>query len=171
MTIPNTTHRFFVEKLGASNPSQFVGDAGEVFLDPNVPALKLSDGSTPGGISIGGGNSNVLTTQYIPYSGDPNTPIDLTKSVVKIDPGSDYNGYYLADGVEGQVLHLVPSQSSVSNYIGINIEHARWTNGAGIIEEAFGDSWLPFNKGSMPSAIVTLIFTDGHWNLPHNSFD
>ena len=53
--ITNTTYRFLVEKLGDSNPTQFVGNEGEVFYDPNNPLLKLSDGSTPGGVSVGSG--------------------------------------------------------------------------------------------------------------------
>lgn len=53
MTIPNTTYRVLVEKLGAQDASQFVGNEGEVFYDPNNPLLKLSDGSTVGGLSVG----------------------------------------------------------------------------------------------------------------------
>ena len=49
MSIPNTTYRFFVEKLGGSNPANFVGNSGEVFYDPNDSSLKISDGSTAGG--------------------------------------------------------------------------------------------------------------------------
>jgi hypothetical protein len=62
MTIPNTTYRILVEKLGAQDPSQFVGNDGEVFYDPNNPELKLSDGTTPGGVSIGGGGSTGALT-------------------------------------------------------------------------------------------------------------
>ena len=51
----NTTFRVYLEKLGGSNPSEFIGNSGEIFLDPSVPTLKLSDGSTPGGVDIGGG--------------------------------------------------------------------------------------------------------------------
>ena len=51
----NTTYRVLVEKLGSSDPNQFIGNEGEVFYDPSVPALKLSDGSTIGGLTIGGG--------------------------------------------------------------------------------------------------------------------
>jgi hypothetical protein len=61
MTVPNTTYRVLVEKLGDSDPSQFIGNEGEVFYDPNNPLLKLSDGTTVGGVSIGGtggGNAN-----------------------------------------------------------------------------------------------------------------
>lgn len=54
MSIPNTTYRVLVEKLGDSDPSTFVGNEGEVFYDPNNPTLKLSDGLTVGGVSIGG---------------------------------------------------------------------------------------------------------------------
>jgi hypothetical protein len=54
MSVPNTTYRVLVEKLGSQDPSQFVGNEGEVFYDPNNPELKLSDGTTAGGVSIGG---------------------------------------------------------------------------------------------------------------------
>jgi len=57
--INNSVYRLFLEKLGGTSPSQFVGDAGEVFLNPNIPALKLSDGVTPGGLSIGVGSSEI----------------------------------------------------------------------------------------------------------------
>lgn len=49
----NTTYRIYVEKIGGQNPTTFVGDAGEVFYDPSSPTLKLSDGSTVGGLTIG----------------------------------------------------------------------------------------------------------------------
>jgi hypothetical protein len=57
--INNSVYRLFLEKLGGTSPSQFIGDAGEVFLNPNIPALKLSDGVTPGGLSIGVGSSEI----------------------------------------------------------------------------------------------------------------
>lgn len=55
----NTTYRVLVEKLGASNAEQFIGNEGEVFYDPTGSVLRLSDGATPGGIILGGGQSNV----------------------------------------------------------------------------------------------------------------
>jgi hypothetical protein len=54
MSVPNTTYRVLVEKLGDSDPEEFIGNQGELFYDPNAPILKLSDGSTAGGASIGG---------------------------------------------------------------------------------------------------------------------
>ena len=46
----NTVYRLFVEKLGGANPTDFVGDEGEVFYDPSDGVLKISDGSTPTGL-------------------------------------------------------------------------------------------------------------------------
>ena len=46
----NTVYRLFVEKLGGANPTDFVGDEGEVFYNPNDGVLKISDGSTPTGL-------------------------------------------------------------------------------------------------------------------------
>ena len=46
----NTVYRLFVEKLGDANPTDFVGDEGEVFYDPSDGVLKISDGSTPTGL-------------------------------------------------------------------------------------------------------------------------
>lgn len=54
----NTTYRIYVEKIGAQDPSTFVGDEGELFYDPFVPTIKLSDGTTAGGVSIGGGGAS-----------------------------------------------------------------------------------------------------------------
>lgn len=55
----NTVYRVFLEKLGGTVPSQFIGDEGELFFNPNIPALKLSDGVTPGGLSVGFGSSEI----------------------------------------------------------------------------------------------------------------
>lgn len=61
----NTVYKIFPEKLGNANASTFVGDKGEIFYDPTVGLLKLSDGVTPGGIPITGGpNNEFVTTNY-----------------------------------------------------------------------------------------------------------
>ena len=50
MAIQNTTFRVYVEKLGASEATDFIGNEGDLFYDPNETELRLSDGATPGGI-------------------------------------------------------------------------------------------------------------------------
>lgn len=69
MSVPNTTYRVLVEKLGDSDPSTFIGNEGEVFYDPNNPVLKLSNGSTVGGVSIGGTDGGTANTGDVTFSG------------------------------------------------------------------------------------------------------
>ena len=62
MSIPNTTHRLLVEKLGGTTAESFVGNEGEVFYDPDspTPTLRISDGSTPGGQYVGIASTSLL---------------------------------------------------------------------------------------------------------------
>ena len=55
-------YRALVEKLGAASAVTFVGNEGELFWDPTSTALKISDGSTAGGVGISGGSSVTETT-------------------------------------------------------------------------------------------------------------
>ena len=52
MAIQNTTFRVYVEKLGAAEPTDFIGNEGDLFYDPNDAELRLSDGITPGGLVV-----------------------------------------------------------------------------------------------------------------------
>ena len=54
MAIPNTTFRAYVEKLGATEAATFIGNEGDLFYDPNTASLRVSDGSTPGGVPVAG---------------------------------------------------------------------------------------------------------------------
>lgn len=54
MAIPNTTFRAYVEKLGATEAATFIGNEGDLFYDPNTASLRVSDGTTPGGVPIAG---------------------------------------------------------------------------------------------------------------------
>lgn len=66
MTIPNSTFRVFPQKLGGTDPSQFVGNEGDIFWDPNTGELKVSDGSTPGGVAVtGGGGSGGVSASFV----------------------------------------------------------------------------------------------------------
>jgi len=61
----NKMHRFFVEKLGNSDATQFVGNSGEMFYDPVTGVLRVSDGSTTGGIILGAlGSTGYVGTFY-----------------------------------------------------------------------------------------------------------
>lgn len=54
MAIQNTTFRAYVEKLGATEAADFIGNEGDLFYDPNTASLRVSDGITPGGIAVVG---------------------------------------------------------------------------------------------------------------------
>jgi len=67
--------RTFLEKLGGTTAAQFVGTKGDLFFDPDqgTPTLKVSDGSTPGGVAVGGsgGGLNNLVEDTTPQLGGP----------------------------------------------------------------------------------------------------
>jgi hypothetical protein len=95
----NTTYRVFVEKLGGSDPATFIGDAGEVFLDPSVPTLKLSDGSTSGGVTIGGGGGeSYWESTGAGINTSSNVGIGTTNPTVKLQVGSVYDPQVIGFG-------------------------------------------------------------------------
>jgi len=130
----------------------------------------------------GSGSTNILTTVTKDAGSQTGTiALDLTKSVNKIVPwiSGDDDQYTLADGVEGQIMYIVAGGTVASDYTSMKFAHARYRNSIGnIVEDINVAYWLPFggnlNGESINTAYntsVTLIFTDGHWNLPHSIFD
>ena len=118
MAINNTTYRVFLEKLGGTDPSQFVGDEGEVFLDPNVPALKLSDGSTPGGVAIGGtggGDTGNITFSAERIIGDTVDGFHL--GVIQLTPSLNIEGAPFVDN--GQYVNIYPTTGDDAPHIHI----------------------------------------------------
>ena len=97
----NTVYRVFVEKLGGTSPSQFVGDEGEVFYDPNVKALKISDGITLGG--------NVIVPQEFSFI---STKADFPEPVDGVITLEDNYTYFVTDTVDLQGSRLVAGQNT-----------------------------------------------------------
>jgi len=100
------------------------------------------------------GSLSALTT-VAKTGGDIITPtaIDLTKNVNKLTSGR----YTLADGVEGQLMYIVPQHSSGAVDMLIEVANADLGIGAVINQD------LVF-KGDGTSQVITLIFTDGAWS-------
>ena len=100
----NTVYRVFVEKLGGANPSTFVGDEGEVFYNPEIGSLKLSDGTSPGGITITEPKSSILADNrwYVdPARTDINPATATGNSMnpfLSITAALDYIEARIADG-------------------------------------------------------------------------
>jgi hypothetical protein len=116
-----------------------------------------------------------LPELYVPTQSGT-TVLDVTKQIHKLTPVDSSGGsvYHLPNGVEGQIIYIVPAAGGEqSNELtSMSFDNARWTNGNGIINSNEGVTWwLPFRGYQGTSAVLTLIFTDGAWNLPHNYFD
>jgi hypothetical protein len=120
--------------------------------------------------------TNILNSSTTTYTGST-VEVDLSKSIAKLTPHNNTGSphYHIADGVEGQILHLVPATGGArsGNYTNIRFAHCRFSDansGSPNSIYDFTDNgwWLPFQNGG---TCVTIIFTDGYWNLPHNIFD
>lgn len=48
----NKTFKLFADKMGGNPAASYIGSSGELFYDPEIGALKISDGVTLGGIAI-----------------------------------------------------------------------------------------------------------------------
>ena len=104
----NTTYRFLVEKLGATDPTAFVGNEGEVFYDPSVAALKLSDGSTSGGVTIGGGGGGGESYWESTGAGintSSNVGVGTTNPTVKLQVGSTFDSQVIGFGTVQGLNH------------------------------------------------------------------
>lgn len=63
----NKTFRIFTDQMGGRSAAQYVGSPGELFYDPEVGALRVSDGSTAGGkpASLAEASTQIpVTNQY-----------------------------------------------------------------------------------------------------------
>lgn len=122
MSVPNTTYRVLVEKIGGSDPSQFVGNEGEVFYDPDAvsPVLKLSDGSTPGGVSFGGGgaaNTGNITFSNERIIGDIND--NFGYGVIQLTPSLDNPDSSQFFVTNGQYVNVYPTIADDAPHIHI----------------------------------------------------
>jgi hypothetical protein len=120
------------------------------------------------GVIVGG-------TATITGSEDPAYPtaLDLTKRVNKLsnNPGSNYT---LADGVEGQIMYLVPQDGATIGAIYIIMSNTRILNDATTTSTVFQNvAYYPFSGSTTANInnMATLIFTDGAWNVNNGSFD
>lgn len=57
----SSIYRVFVEKLGGSDTDTFIGNYGEMWYDPDLGSLKVSDGVTPGGVAVGSGGGGTIS--------------------------------------------------------------------------------------------------------------
>lgn len=123
----NSIYRVFVEKLGGSGISTtFVGNEGELFWDPTTTALKVSDGTTAGGVGIsggGGGNSSSITDGTKTLNFDSNNKLQLDTDFLPTVDSNGTTGFDLGASnakwrdlyLSGSTLNLAGLAISVSN--------------------------------------------------------
>jgi len=125
--------------------------------------------SASGTVTLPGPINNVsVGTVTTTGSLDPAYPtaIDLTKTVNKLadNVGSTYT---LADGVEGQIMYLVPQTGATMTGVNVTVNHARIIDNSTSTALVVTDALLaPFNCSATPvptMGVTTLIFTDGAW--------
>ena len=157
--------------MGGNTGAGYVNITTTSTLGPE-PIIKVwqFNGET-GALELGGSiQGTVVTNDWI----DTTIELDVTATINKLKPKASGGSsqYHLADGIEGQIMYIVPGSGGevMSGYTSMAFSHARWSNGNGVMNEGTNVTWwLPFHNNNC--AVLTLIFVDGAWVLPHNSFD
>jgi hypothetical protein len=136
--------------------------------DANTNPLTIYSEGTAG-IEITGGL--ILTPAAVTGDSTPaNATIPTTQSVVMLaiaDPSAAQ--FYLPDGTEGQILHLIPTSTATGDaaLISLTIDNYRFINGGGtaVIESTSvsGNTFYPFSAG-YTTAMVTMVFANGAWS-------
>ena len=65
----------YVQELESQSAATYVGKEGELFYDPTTNVLRVSDGSTAGGVTVGSQSSQIT---------DGNTTIEATSSQLNV---------------------------------------------------------------------------------------
>ena len=119
-----TTYATFLNKMGGTNVSTFIGKTGTLFYDPSTQTLRMSDGTTPGGVAInssaaGGqievGNTSVAITDT-GTDGEIKLKTEGTARWAVTTPGHILpvaNAAYDLGSAEFKVRHLFLSNNSL----------------------------------------------------------
>ena len=110
-----TTFKLYSDKMGATDPSTYIGREGELFYDQDTGALRRSDGSTPGGISIPGSGLSNIVEDTTPQLGG-----NLDAQGNDITNIADITGVTQGDG-NGDNVNIVGGAGSGTNKYGGNV--------------------------------------------------
>jgi len=137
----NITHRAFVEVLGGTTASSFVGNEGDLFYDREDTTLRVSDGVTAGGNPVGGGP---VAKGFITLNGLSPTWTGTTGYTVSHSGGGGLDELY--------TLTFPTAYSARTDYI----VHATYD----------GTDWVYTNGAQVAVARFTdkVVFTVRRWN-------
>ena len=79
--------RAFLERLSGSEVGTFIGEQGDLFYDPDdaTPTIKISDGSTPGGVDISSASGGVQSEIQDPGSGGGTEKVKCTADTISLE--------------------------------------------------------------------------------------
>jgi hypothetical protein len=106
---------------------------------------------------VGGTAGTTITITVTSVQQETPTPLDLTKSINKLTSG----WYTLADGDEGQIMHLVRQTSEVDTGIRVYV-----TNQSRVGASEYTNNYFENIQG-----VATLIYTDGAWQASNVTWD
>ena len=90
-----TTYKLYADKMGATDPATYIGRDGDIFYNPVDGALKKSDGTTPGGVSITSEGLTVqddtLINEYYIYVGNPVNKLSAIQDYRQSNTGLAYD--------------------------------------------------------------------------------
>lgn len=103
----SSTFKVFVEKLGRTDPSDYIGKKGEFWIDgdpDNGLSFRVSDGENPGGIEYSVSNMQERIDALESTPSGPSYETNLLFGVV--NPINAHNGkrYAIFDGDSAQIL-------------------------------------------------------------------
>jgi len=157
----NKTFKLFADKMGGRQASEYIGTEGEVFYDPTTTSLRISDGSTAGGISIGGNNTYgefySTATQTV---ASPNTEYRFTFT------NADAFNSNVTLGTGGNNSRIIINQTGIYN---IQFS-AQVDKGSGGPDTASAYMWFKKNGTAVPHS-TGFITLDGRiqvvqsWNI------
>jgi hypothetical protein len=143
------------------------GDKG----DPGDAADRLVNGTKEVILSANGtltmAGSIVHTVNTPAYVATP-VALDLTKTIHKLAAGV----YTLADGVEGQVIHIVPRPNVNPENVSVAVQHGRVVTDTRSLDVE-GIIYYPFKNSTefRVHNVITMIFTDGAWQTDSGEWE
>jgi len=120
-----TTFKLYADKMGATDPTTYIGRDGDIFYDPDSGALKRSDGVTPGGIPITSEGLTVqddtLTSDYYIYVGNPANKLSSFQDYRRINTGFTYDQEFThLDQAFKFIMENPLDEAGYADYIGAN---------------------------------------------------
>jgi len=128
----NSIYRVFTENLGGTNVEEFVGNVGEVFYDPEVGDLRVSDGSTAGGLHLTGGGAWVRPADWLAMPTVLETEekfvglfavYDLPENFVALK----FEGDYTVDWGDGNIQNFTSGTTAQHSYVWSDIPSSTLT--------------------------------------------